>query len=481
MLYFSFGLIAFIVILNLAGVGLYIKEKRSLKEGLPGAYLLVKMSNALTDSLFPEKKEAALRYFDEMFVGEDPAEKRVASELKYAGLGMAIAFFAALLYCGLNFTDFYAQKEIDAVERPRNGSKSIELIAEYDNESYRIPLIVETVRPREEKIQKKLSDFKEKLPEYILGKNPSAEEVTEDLRLDTKNLMPDIEVYWNSSDISTIGIDGRVASDKIAEKTEVILHAILQYYDVSDEFEITLTVCPLNKETETGAYLKNRMGELLENKKYSEEVVLPEKINGKKVRFKEYKENNSNYILLLGLLAAVLMIPYGLGERQKKKKQRNIQLILDYPDVVSKLVLLLESGLTIRLAFERIATDYEKRRNQLKGRKKREARRYAYEEMLRSRNEMMLGGSEAENYEKFGRRCQNMYYIRLSALLCQNLKKGSESLLPSLYLEIAEARNERQAEIRRRGEEISVKLLVPMAGMFALVLAVLLVPAFLSL
>ena len=74
----------------------------------------------------------------------------------------------------------------------------------------------------------------------------------------------------------------------------------------------------------------------------------------------------------------------------------------------------------------------------------------------------------------------NMYYIRLSALLCQNLKKGSESLLPSLYQEIAEARNERQAEIRRRGEEISVKLLVPMAGMFALVLAVLLVPAFLS-
>ena len=480
MLYFSVYLIAAVAVLNLVGAGLYINEKKSFRQGLPGAYVLILCIIRISDRLFPEKREISLKYFDEIYVGENPEEKRVAAQQKYAALGMIIAFFSAVLYLVFNFTGIFETGEIDTITRPEKGSRSIELVADYEGESYRIPLVVDQARPREEKLIKELEDFKEKLEAYILGNNSSADRVIYNLRLDTKALNEKIETYWSSSDANTVSPDGKVASESLAEKTEVRLHAILQYYDCSDEFETVVTVWPLNKETETAALLKNRMAELLERRKHNEEVALPEKINGREVRFREYKENNSKLVLMLGLLAAVLMLPYGLSRRQKMRKQRNVQLILDYPDVVSKLALLLESGLTIRLAFERIASDYEKRRAALSGRKKQEAKRYAYEEMLRSRNEMLLGGSEAEAYEHFGRRCQSMYYIRLSALLCQNLRKGSESLLPSLYQEIAEARNERQAEIRRRGEEISIKLLVPMAGMFALVLAVLLVPAFLS-
>ncbi|MBR0132535.1 MAG: hypothetical protein IJM14_05570 [Lachnospiraceae bacterium] len=480
MLYFSFGLIIFVIILNLAGVGLYIKEGRSLKDGLPGAYVLVRCINEISDRVSPEKKELSLKYYDEIYVGENPEEKRVTAELGIAGLAMGIAFFSALLYLLLNFSDFYESGYVDALTRPENGSKSVELLAEYEGESYRIPLVLEKVRPREEKARRILDEFKEKLADYVLGKNASADKVMYDLCFDTRELDPDIEVYWSSSDVNIVGLDGKVKADKLAERKSVRITAVIGYYELKDEFVLTLTVWPKSKETETEALLRERMEGLLENRKYSEEVALPEKINGSKVSFKEYKENNSAYVLLLGILAAFLMLPYGMSLRQKKRKERNIQLIIDYPDVVSKLALLLESGLTIRLAFERIALDYESRRKSLTGKKKKNSRRYAYEEMLRCRNEMMLGGSEAEAYGHFGRRCQNMYYIRLSALLCQNLKKGSESLLPSLYQEIAEARNERQAEIRRRGEEISVKLLVPMAGMFALVLAVLLVPAFLS-
>ena len=118
-----------------------------------------------------------------------------------------------------------------------------------------------------------------------------------------------------------------------------------------------------------------------------------------------------------------------------------------------------------------------------KGRKKknrREERRYVYEEMIRTRNEMALGVSETEAYENFGRRCKNMYYIRLASLLCRNVKKGAESIIPALRQEINEAARERQARIRKKGEETGMKLLLPMAGMFALILAVILVPAFMT-
>ena len=104
-----------------------------------------------------------------------------------------------------------------------------------------------------------------------------------------------------------------------------------------------------------------------------------------------------------------MMLPYGLQVKKQKSEKRNTELICDYPELISKLSLLLSSGLGIRVAFERIASDYEKRRQN--GKRKKQ---YLYEEMIRTRNEMALGLSETEAYENFGKRCRNMYYIRLA-------------------------------------------------------------------
>ena len=51
-----------------------------------------------------------------------------------------------------------------------------------------------------------------------------------------------------------------------------------------------------------------------------------------------------------------------------------------------------------------------------------------YEEMGVALREMNSGISEVEAYERFGKRCGVLEYIKFGALLTQNLRKGSRSL-----------------------------------------------------
>ena len=83
-------------------------------------------------------------------------------------------------------------------------------------------------------------------------------------------------------------------------------------------------------------------------------------------------------------------------------------------------------------------------------------------------------------YERMGKRCKISQYKILSVLLVQNLRKGNQNILELLEREAASAGEERKREARVRGEEASVKLLLPMIMQLMVVLVILMVPAFLS-
>ena len=70
---------------------------------------------------------------------------------------------------------------------------------------------------------------------------------------------------------------------------------------------------------------------------------------------------------------------------------------------------------------------------------------------------MDSGVTEAEGYENFGRRCDLQIYIRLGALLSQNLRKGTKGLSELLKLESIQAFEERKARAKRLGEEAGIE------------------------
>ena len=160
---------------------------------------------------------------------------------------------------------------------------------------------------------------------------------------------------------------------------------------------------------------------------------------------------------------------------EKKVKEREEEMLSDYPQFVSKLVLYLGAGMTVRNVLRKLVNDYGMRLE------KGESRRFLYEELKRTVHEIESGISETAAYEHFSVRCRSRQYTRLCTLLSQNLRKGNSGLLPLLQEESKKALAERMDIARKRGEEAGTKLLLPMMLMLVIVMVMIIMPAYTSL
>lgn len=180
---------------------------------------------------------------------------------------------------------------------------------------------------------------------------------------------------------------------------------------------------------------------------------------------------NLPYVVMI-ILVILIGIPYCyVNDVNKKIKKRNGQLIMDYPDCINRFILLLGTGINMKSTWERMCTQYSA------GRKKGRTMHYVYEEMINSFSEMKRGVPEAEVYERFGRRVRLLPYMRLSAMLSQNLKKGNKRMIEQLRITSMDALTHRRETMKQLGEEASSKLLLPMMMQFILILIIIMYPA----
>lgn len=220
--------------------------------------------------------------------------------------------------------------------------------------------------------------------------------------------------------------------------------------------------------------IERELKALNEEKQEADKYYLPSEVNGIHIQWSYPTDHSGMIILGLSMLSGILLIMLKEQRRIKEEKERNEQLLRDYPNLVTKLCLLLQAGMTIRRAFEKTAMDYRKHY------KKKTAVRYAYEEMLIACYEMESGVSEIQAYEGFGRRCNQVQYRTLATLLTQNLKRGSRKILDLLEQESVSAFEDRKRHARIQGETAATKLLLPMVLMLLVVLVILMVPACMS-
>jgi hypothetical protein len=138
-------------------------------------------------------------------------------------------------------------------------------------------------------------------------------------------------------------------------------------------------------------------------------------------------------------------------------------------------LLLINAGMTIKQAWTKMSEDYLVKSLQEKGKK-----RYAYEEMLTTANELKLGVPENIAYEQYGRRAGLIPYVKFSSLISQNLKKGNKGFTELMMKEAMEAFKERKEAAKRLGEEVGTKLLIPMMLMLIMVFMIIMIPAFMA-
>ena len=219
---------------------------------------------------------------------------------------------------------------------------------------------------------------------------------------------------------------------------------------------------------------KQEMQELVEKYNLEKEdpdyYYLPGSWNGQNLTWTTPKDNTGNMMAALALLAAFSMIVFTAREEQKIRQKRYEALMMEYPGMVMKFTLLVQAGMTVRNAFVKMAADYKKKKD----------KKLAYEEIMTACCEMESGVSEAEVYRRFGERCGHVKYKTFATLLVQNLQKGSRHMGEMLEKESVEAWDDRKRKARVLGEAATTKLLFPMILMLMVVMAIVMLPAWLS-
>ena len=203
-----------------------------------------------------------------------------------------------------------------------------------------------------------------------------------------------------------------------------------------------------------------------------EYYYLPPEWEGKTYRWTRPADHSGEFLAGMFLIAAAAVLLLKGREQAGAEQKRREQLLYEYPELIMKFTLLVQAGMNVRNAFYKMAGDYQK--------KKEERISIAYEEVMTTCYEMDGGMSEAEAYYRFGERCGQVRYKTLATLLVQNLQKGSRQLSELLEKESIEAWDERKRKARILGEVASTKLLLPMIMMMAVVMAIVMVPAFMG-
>ncbi len=316
------------------------------------------------------------------------------------------------------------------------------------------------------------------LPERIRGDNQSLEAVRSDLNLVTSLEEYGLRLRWESEDPEIVDSFGGVHNQELPENgKEVILNAELTDGSCHSSCQVRLRVLPplLPPEEEVlAAFLKLVEAEDIRQQN-SSSLVLPGEYDGRSLSYRRPQESVFTKLAGLGFAAALLLAAKERSDAQQAKKKREAQLMVDYPEIVSKLMIFLGAGMTIRTAWDRICSDYIQlvKKGKIKS-------RYAYEEMYETSCQMNKGVPEGQAYGAFGRRCGLQPYMKLCSLLEQNRKNGSRNLRDMLKLEMTDAFEQRKHGARRLGEEASTRLLFPLFLMLGVVMVMIAIPAFME-
>lgn len=417
-----------------------------------------------------------------------------------------LVFFAGIFLSLLGLLTHVLSKNetiMQSVGRPGygEGDKTEELTVEIEGqeEKERLEITVQERKYTDEEKQKLLDTALENLDQVILGNNLSLDQVRGNLIFPESMEQGAVKVTWLTVPYGVIGEDGSIKGAEDENGTLVDIQATLACGGKEAVYEVSARVFPpeLSKEE----YLRNSIQKEVEQAdardSNTDALKLPDVADGKVLTWSKASDNPFPAMLVLTLIAAMCVYLEMDSRVHKRAEERKKQLMLDYPDLMWKMTMLLGAGLSIKGTFERIAKEYlretravsggDKKRGKkavlyekLFGGREKGRKRYVYEEVMYTCYEMESGISEAQAYERFGKRCQLPEYIRLGSVLSQNLKKGAKGLTSLLEEEAEASMNDRRNHARKIGEQAGTKLLLPMVMMLGIVLAILMVPAFLS-
>ena len=373
------------------------------------------------------------------------------------------------------FFFFTQSKASNSIKRPASGTVAVkkEFILEMEDNFYPLELEIAPKEYVEEEIELLHKEVEQYLDSIILGENKNFLEVSEDLYFPSRFFKTGEEITWTTQKPWLISTNGMVHNEELKEETIVEIQAKVSYGSEYRVYKTIVNVIPkvYTKQEQAIVQVLNQLQKIEQLSRTEEYVEIPEEIFGWKLAQKEEELPKEISLILVAILLPILVYFRFFGKLQDLQKKRKEQAQSSYSEFVTKLSLLLVTGISIRQSFLRLAREYEEH--------------YGEEHILTvelkvAKQELENGYSESIVYDGFGKRIGVLAYQRMTTLLTQNVSKGVQGIQALLLQEAKDAMAQERANIKIKGEQTGTKLLLPMMGMLVLVFAILLVPAFLS-
>lgn len=283
-----------------------------------------------------------------------------------------------------------------------------------------------------------------------------------------------VAAEWSFEPWNVINADGSVVQEKIPEEGLVVTAGVTLScgeYQKMYQFSFELEPRELSVEERVFNALEAWIASELQ-KEGEQELRLPEELEG--VALSWTKKQDSLFVKILFLEAIALFVLWYLQKKkqEEEKKKLDESIEMDYPDVVEQLALLLGAGMTIRQAWNRIATRYSDKRQ-----KNQVSEKPVFEKIVQMNRRLVEGESESSAYQMFADEIGLMSYQRLIRSLLRNMEKGSTEIYVFLDQESHRAYEQRIHYAKKLGEEASTRMLLPLMLMMFVVMAIAMLPA----
>ena len=385
---------------------------------------------------------------------------------------IVVASFILFILCStfLNNT-----KLSNYIERPYVDEDDTEVKIEVEGlleSSQKIEIPVSKRVYSNEEVKEAMKKGMDEILKILPGENTSLQNITGDLNPVSELSDLGLSLKWDFGDSDIIDIQGKVDNENLSESVDIDIGVTLSYESYEESYVIPARVMPkpLTADESLVKRFKDYISVADKKSVGKSGFYLPESFEGKKLVYHLEDGMNFHLIWIMGIIVAILLYLREKNNDRQKLEKKKRELLKDYPDIVSKLIVFIGAGLSVRQSWEGIVKDYESENKE---------KRYAYEEMAKSLARLKTGTPENVVYKEFGRSCLLRQYMKLASLLEQNRKSGISTLSTLLGMESQSAWEERLNLAKREGEELNTKLLLPLFMMLLIVMMMIIVPALL--
>lgn len=166
-------------------------------------------------------------------------------------------------------------------------------------------------------------------------------------------------------------------------------------------------------------------------------------------------------ITAMFLLIAALLVWFTTARLNTALEEQHAEILLDYPNVLSNLALLVNAGMMLRDAWKIVGES---------------GTRKLYREMQTVTKNVANGYTELAAYAEFADNCKLNEIKKFISIISQSLQKSGSELVHILKELSVDAWNTKRNVAKMRGDAAATKLIIPVGITFVGILVMIMVP-----